>query len=101
MQPVVPDQPTYCPPVNGEHRCRDYVPHGPRKVDGQWFIVADPVDYCHGCGLAITPGAHAPRNTAASASFIMPYRIEGHLYCNRTCVPSKRRSLKIKEGASL
>jgi hypothetical protein len=43
-------KPTFC-----NERCRDYVPYPPRKPDGQWFIVAGPVDTCCACGLAIMP----------------------------------------------
>src|SRR5882672_714232 len=36
-------------------RCAEYVPLPPRKPDGEWFIVAGPVEYCDDCGLAVTP----------------------------------------------
>jgi hypothetical protein len=38
-----------------DSRCESYVPYPPRKVDGDWYIVAGPMDFCVGCGLGITP----------------------------------------------
>ena len=62
-------------------RCAEYVPLPPRKPDGEWFIVAGPVDYCDGCGLAVTP--QKPHG------FLSLVRgKDGHLYC-RECRPMR------------
>jgi predicted nucleic acid-binding Zn ribbon protein len=55
-------------------RCRDYVPLPPRKPDGDWFIIAGPMDYCFDCGLGITP--------KKPSGFITPWRgRDGKLRC--------------------
>jgi hypothetical protein len=58
-------------------RCRDYVPLPARKVDGEFFIVAGPVDYCSACAMAIMP--RKPHG------YITPYRKDGRLYCSPLC----------------
>jgi predicted nucleic acid-binding Zn ribbon protein len=62
-------------------RCRDYVPLGPRKPDGEWWIIAGPVSYCDGCGLAIQPDRQG---------LLLPRRMaDGGLRC-ADCVPLRR-----------
>ena len=62
-------------------RCAEYVPLPSRQPDGEWFIVAGPVDYCDGCGLAVTP--RKPQG------FLAPVRaMDGHLHC-RECRPMR------------
>jgi hypothetical protein len=69
---IEPGKPTYC-----NERCRDYVPLPARKVDGEFFIVAGPVDYCSACAMAIMP--RKPHG------YITPYRKDGRLYCSPLC----------------
>jgi hypothetical protein len=73
--------PLFC---NG--RCRDYVPLRPRKPDGDWFIVAGPVDYCAACATAVTP--RKPHGD------LTPHRKYGRLYCG--CAQKRQ-----KAGAAL
>jgi hypothetical protein len=54
-------------------RCRDYVAAPPRKADGEWFIVAGPVDFCVECGLAIIP--RKPHG------YITPFRHDDGPHC--------------------
>jgi hypothetical protein len=63
-----PGQPTFC-----SERCRAYMPPSSRKMDGEWFIVAGPIDYCSACHMAIT--ARKPHG------YLMPYRLDGQLRC--------------------
>ncbi len=59
-------------------RCEAYIPLPPRKPDGEWFIVAGPVDYCSACAMAIGP--RKPHG------YITPYRnVDGLLFCSREC----------------
>jgi hypothetical protein len=75
--------------------CRRYVSPPARKPDGEWFVVAGPVDYCAGCALAIGP-AKPPR------------RRDGALYC-RECADARgvkqrqkpreaRRAVRVQPG---
>lgn len=77
---------TNCP------RCNGYVPLPPRKPDGDWFVIAGPVDYCCGCGLAIMP--RKPHG------FLTPFRgADGDLYCSRECI-EPTGSLALSEAVS-
>ena len=77
-----PGQPTFC-----SDQCRSYVPRSLRKFDGDWFVVAGPVDYCQSCHMAITP--RKPHG------YLTPYRVDGQLRCD-TCISNRlvRRARK-------
>jgi hypothetical protein len=45
---------------------------------GHRFIVAGPVDYCAGCGLAIAP---------MKGGLLLPRRKNGQLYCSAAPTP--------------
>jgi hypothetical protein len=60
-----------------DSRCESYVPYPPRKVDGEWHIVAGPIDCCVGCGLGITP--------TKLWGHIAGWAGKDGLYCTREC----------------
>jgi hypothetical protein len=62
---IRPGEPTYC-----NETCQAYTPSSARKPNGEWFIVAGPVDYCAGCGLAIIGPA---------------WRRDDKAYCSASC----------------
>jgi hypothetical protein len=69
----VAGQPTYC-----NDRCRDYVPLPLRLPDGDYFIVAGPVEHCAACRMVIMP--------SKPHGYIMPCRgKDGRLYCGPVC----------------
>jgi hypothetical protein len=73
QQPIAPGQPTYC-----NDRCRAYAPLPPRKPDGEWYVVAGPVEYCAACAMAIMP--------TKPHGYVLPYRgKDGQLYCDPIC----------------
>jgi predicted nucleic acid-binding Zn ribbon protein len=81
-------------------RCRDYVPLGPRKAGGEtrrdagpeWWIIAGPVPYCDGCGLAIGPDRQG---------LLLPRRMgDGGLRCT-DCVPLRHPKGARKTEAAL
>lgn len=65
-------------------RCEAFVPLPPRKPDGNWYIVAGPVDYCEGCGLAITP--------EKPFGYIVPFRQPDRTLLCRECHNQKKEA---------
>jgi hypothetical protein len=73
-------------------RCAAYVPLAPRKRDGEFFIVAGPVDHCDDCGLAITP--------RKPDGFLLPYRaLDGRLTCLECRPVARRRPRELTRSA--